>query len=434
MSTPTTQETSQKKAMNKLKTGKSPGSDNIHPEFVIHQSTATSCWLCAFFTSCYGKLKLPKTWRSAFLIALPKPNRPAEDPKSYRPISMLCVPLKILERMTHSRNEPVVDSQHPNWFPTWKINRRPGATGAAAEAKLDATIPVALSHPSTPWDIPGPPTAPSVRPEADLHPNIPATQPPTRGAEVCWLQEGAKPKAPHGYFTPNPKLCNSTPGSWIPVKSNTRLKKKSPPRRCSVGILLSNSFSPLDEQDFHFRLGRQVRHDALLLCSLHRSGIQVSLGTLLHLRHQHPQQLRPRICASLREARGSLPSNQTQSSTSFGTRGQHLNVPFNSYSSFEYHAFAFSSPPIVCFNLYRPPCYSSSFISEFSKLLSIIHTTYNKILITGDFNLHIDNTSDPVSREFLNLLKCFDFQQHVTQLTHSRGAHAGPGHKLWPVR
>lgn len=100
-------------AMSKLKPGKSPGRDNIHPEFVIHQSTTTSRWLCAFFTSCYRRLKLPKTWRRASVIALPKPNKPAEDPKSYRPISLLCVPFKILERMIHSRIEPVVDSQLP---------------------------------------------------------------------------------------------------------------------------------------------------------------------------------------------------------------------------------------------------------------------------------------------------------------------------------
>ncbi|KAJ3587576.1 hypothetical protein NHX12_011173 [Muraenolepis orangiensis] len=100
-------------AMSKLKPGKSPGRDNIHPEFVIHQSTTTSGWLCAFYTSCYQRLKLPKTWRRASVIALPKPNKPAEDPKSYRHISLLCVPFKILERMIHSRIEPVVDSQLP---------------------------------------------------------------------------------------------------------------------------------------------------------------------------------------------------------------------------------------------------------------------------------------------------------------------------------
>ena len=47
------------------------------------------------------------------MIALPKPNKDAEDPKSYRPISLLSVPFKILERLIHSRIEPVVDSQLP---------------------------------------------------------------------------------------------------------------------------------------------------------------------------------------------------------------------------------------------------------------------------------------------------------------------------------
>ncbi|KAM3864710.1 putative RNA-directed DNA polymerase from transposon X-element [Diretmus argenteus] len=107
----TTEELSE--AMSKLKPGKSPGRDNIHPEFVIHQSTKTSRWLCAFFTACYQRLKLPKIWRRASVIALPKPNKDPEDPKSYRPISLLSVPFKILERMIHSRIEPVVDSQLP---------------------------------------------------------------------------------------------------------------------------------------------------------------------------------------------------------------------------------------------------------------------------------------------------------------------------------
>ena len=70
--------------------------------------------------------------------------------------------------------------------------------------------------------------------------------------------------------------------------------------------------------------------------------------------------------------------------------------------------------------VYRAPRYSTSFNSEFSELLSITHRNYNRILISGDFNLHIDNSSDPMSREFLNLLHCLDFKQHVTQPIHSR--------------
>ncbi|KAL7872832.1 hypothetical protein AOLI_G00119030 [Acnodon oligacanthus] len=55
-----------------------------------------------------NKLKLGKS------PALPKLNKPTEDPKYYRPNSLLCVPYKILERLIHSRTEPVVDSQLPS--------------------------------------------------------------------------------------------------------------------------------------------------------------------------------------------------------------------------------------------------------------------------------------------------------------------------------
>uniref|UniRef100_A0A3P8P5K8 Reverse transcriptase domain-containing protein n=1 Tax=Astatotilapia calliptera TaxID=8154 RepID=A0A3P8P5K8_ASTCA len=43
------------------------------------------------------------------------------------------------------------------------------------------------------------------------------------------------------------------------------------------------------------------------------------------------------------------------------------------------------------------------------------------IILTGDFNLHIDNPSDPATKEFLNILHCLDFIQHVTQPSHNRG-------------
>ena len=46
-------------------------------------------------------------------MAIPKPKKPVEDPKSYRPISLLCVPYKILERLIHARVEPIVDPLLP---------------------------------------------------------------------------------------------------------------------------------------------------------------------------------------------------------------------------------------------------------------------------------------------------------------------------------
>ena len=112
-------------AIKKLKSGKAPGRDNIHPEFVIHQSAKTTAWLCSFFTSCYRRSKLPKTWRRATVVALPKPNTPAQDPKSYRPISLLCVPFKILERLIHSRIDHVVDPKLPREQAGFRRGRSP---------------------------------------------------------------------------------------------------------------------------------------------------------------------------------------------------------------------------------------------------------------------------------------------------------------------
>ena len=42
-------------------------------------------------------------------MAISKPKKSVEDPKSYRPISLVCVPYKILERLIHARVEPIVD-------------------------------------------------------------------------------------------------------------------------------------------------------------------------------------------------------------------------------------------------------------------------------------------------------------------------------------
>ena len=57
--------------------------------------------------------KIPKIWRRSTVAAVLKPNKPAQDSKSYRPISLLCVQFKILERLINIRIDPVVDPQLP---------------------------------------------------------------------------------------------------------------------------------------------------------------------------------------------------------------------------------------------------------------------------------------------------------------------------------
>jgi len=100
-------------ALRRLKPGKSPGLDSTLPEFILHAGSALKSWFCYFPNSCMRQLKIPKIWRRPLVVAIPKPEKPLGDPKSYRPISLLCVPFKILERLNYARVETIIDPLLP---------------------------------------------------------------------------------------------------------------------------------------------------------------------------------------------------------------------------------------------------------------------------------------------------------------------------------
>ena len=100
--------------ISQLKCGKAQGPDNIPPEFLKHCGPKCLSWLCDFYSTCLAALHIPKIWRKSAVVALLKPNKPADNPKSYRPISLLCVPFKLLERLLLARLNPVVDPQLPD--------------------------------------------------------------------------------------------------------------------------------------------------------------------------------------------------------------------------------------------------------------------------------------------------------------------------------
>ena len=100
-------------ALQHVKPGKALGPDSICLELMIHAGTALKSWLCDFLSSCLRQLKIPKVWRRALVVAIPKPNKPVEDPKTYCPISLLCVPYKILERLIFACIEFIVDPLFP---------------------------------------------------------------------------------------------------------------------------------------------------------------------------------------------------------------------------------------------------------------------------------------------------------------------------------
>ena len=91
------------------KPGKAPGPDSICPELILHARAALKSWLRDFISSCLRRIEISKIWTRALVVAFPKPGKPVGDPKSYRPISLLCVPYNILERLIYARVEPLID-------------------------------------------------------------------------------------------------------------------------------------------------------------------------------------------------------------------------------------------------------------------------------------------------------------------------------------
>ena len=110
-------------ALRPLKPGKSPGLDSLFRSlYSTLGGSALKSWFCDFLTSCMRQLKIPKIWRRALIVPIPKPEKPLEDPKSYRLISLLCVPFKN-HRETHLR---LCRTNHQPTAPVGTWGLRPG--------------------------------------------------------------------------------------------------------------------------------------------------------------------------------------------------------------------------------------------------------------------------------------------------------------------
>lgn len=97
-------------------------------------------------------------------------------------------------------------------------------------------------------------------------------------------------------------------------------------------------------------------------------------------------------------------------------------VPLPVFTSFECLSFSFTgSQPSLVLLVYRPPKTSSAFITDFTELLSSMCPKYSSIVVLGDFNIHVDSNQCNIASQFLNVLNCFDFTQHINFPTHSKG-------------
>ena len=79
-----------------LNVSKSPGPDSVHPHFLKNCADLLTLPLTCIFRKSFDNGCLPDDWKSANIVPLYK-KRSKLDPGNYRPVSLTCVPCKIME-------------------------------------------------------------------------------------------------------------------------------------------------------------------------------------------------------------------------------------------------------------------------------------------------------------------------------------------------
>ncbi len=72
----------------------------------------------------------------------------------------------------------------------------------------------------------------------------------------------------------------------------------------------------------------------------------------------------------------------------------------------------------VLATVYRPPGHHTDFIKELDDFLSELVLAADKVLIVGDFNIHVDNEKDALVSAFMDILNSIRVRQHVSGPTH----------------
>ena len=81
----------------------SPGPDDIHYQFLKHLPDTSLSVLLKIFNDIWETGNVPKSWKEATIIPIPKPGKDNTNPNNYRPIALTSCICKTLERMINER-------------------------------------------------------------------------------------------------------------------------------------------------------------------------------------------------------------------------------------------------------------------------------------------------------------------------------------------
>ncbi len=94
--------------IDKLNKKKSAGSDDVLPCMISELPRKAIIYMTNLFNAALRLRYVPSCWKKARMIVILKPGKPVEEPKSYRPISLLPVVSKIFEKAVRKRLEPYI--------------------------------------------------------------------------------------------------------------------------------------------------------------------------------------------------------------------------------------------------------------------------------------------------------------------------------------
>ena len=90
------------RAVRKLKNG-AAGIDEVHPSALKHLPRQAREKLLEIFNRSLLEGRVPAQWRKAIIVPIHKKNKPMDNVRSYRPVSLLSVIAKLMERMVTNR-------------------------------------------------------------------------------------------------------------------------------------------------------------------------------------------------------------------------------------------------------------------------------------------------------------------------------------------
>ena len=81
----------------------SQGPDDIHYQLLKHLPSSSPSILLEIYNSIWATGNIPKSWKEATIIPIPKPDKDHTDPSNYRPIALTSCVCKTMERMINDR-------------------------------------------------------------------------------------------------------------------------------------------------------------------------------------------------------------------------------------------------------------------------------------------------------------------------------------------